>query len=169
MPDFGGLQLARKQIQFARDYTLPLLEDIHPDDWFRSPDGCATHLAWQVGHLAMAEYGLCMFRIRGRQPEDLQLMSSKFRKQFSRGATPEPDPAKNPSIDEIRGVFDHVHAQAMDELASCDEASLNDPVEMPYAVSATKLGCLFFCSHHEMVHAGQIGVLRRMLGRDPIR
>ena len=31
-------------------------------------------LAWQVGHSAMAEYGLCLYRVRGRVSEDTQLM-----------------------------------------------------------------------------------------------
>ena len=44
-----------------------------------------------------------------------------------------------------------------------------EPVEMPYAVHANKLGCLLFCSHHEMLHAGQLGLLRRLLGKEPIR
>ena len=33
----------------------------------------------------------------------------------------------------------------------------------------TKLGALFFCSVHEMMHAGQIGLLRRLLGKSPLR
>jgi len=40
---------------------------------------------------------------------------------------------------------------------------------MPYAVHANKLGGLIFCSHHEMLHAGQIGLLRRLLGKQPLR
>src|SRR5262245_36249532 len=62
-----SLSLAIQQIEFARGYTLSLLADIDESDWFRLSDGCPTHIAWQVGHLAMAEYGLCLFRQRGRQ------------------------------------------------------------------------------------------------------
>jgi hypothetical protein len=32
----------------------------------------------------------------------------------------------------------------------------------------TKLECLHWCSHHEAVHAGQIGLIRRLLGYPPI-
>lgn len=164
-----NLELAIKQIEFARSYTLSLLADIAPEEWFTMPPGCATHVAWQVGHLAMAEYGLCLFRQRGRAEIDTSLMTSSFRKAFSRGTTPEPDPAKNPTPEEIRAVFDKVHAQVLLEAPGFTAESLAEPVDMPFAAYPTKLGSLLFCSQHEMIHAGQLGLLRRMLGRQPVR
>lgn len=167
--DANHLQLAIRQIEFARGYTLSLLDGLTDEDWFRQPAGAVTHIAWQIGHLAMAEYGLCLFRIRGRQPEDLDLMSGKFRKQFSRGSQPAAAPADNPAPAELRSVLDRVHQQALQELAACTEQQLSEPIDEPYAVTPTKLGALFFCSHHEMLHAGQIGLLRRLLGKPPVR
>jgi len=163
------LEIARKQIEFARQYTLSLIDDMEESMWFSVPSGCVTHVAWQVGHLAMAQYGLCLFRLRGRRPEDGELMSSAFRKQFSKGTIPDPDRANNPSPSEIRRVFDRVHWQVLQELAGFDEALLREPVDQPYAGYPTKLGALLFCSHHEMLHAGQIGLLRRLLGKTPVR
>jgi uncharacterized damage-inducible protein DinB len=163
------LQLALSQIEFARGYTLATLEGIGEEDWFAMPAGGPTHLAWQLGHIAMAEYGLCLFRQRGRQPVDLELMSSSFRKLFSKGSVPEADSSKYPSIGEIRATLGRVHQQVLLEAASFTEAQLAEPVDMPYATQATKLGSLLFCSHHEMLHAGQIGLLRRLLGKPAIR
>ncbi len=163
------LELAIGQIQFAREYTHSLIFDLETADWFRQPSEGVSHLAWQIGHLAMAQYGLCLFRMRGRADVDLELMSSSFRKKFSKGTTPDPDPAKNPSPEEIRGVFDRVYQQAMLELPTFSDVILDEPVEMPYAAIATKFGGLLFCSHHEMLHAGQIGLLRRLLGKVPVR
>ena len=169
MSTLAHLDIARRQIEFARTYTHSLLQDLEDADWFRQPREGVTHIAWQVGHLAMAEYGLCLFRIRGRQPEDLELMSGKFRKQFSKGSLPDSNPATNPSAREIREVLDRVHQQALREMAGYSEALLNEPAEDPRAVFETKLGALFFCSHHELLHAGQIGLLRRLLGKPPVR
>ena len=169
MADPSRSELARRQIEFARQYTNSLLDEVDDDLWFTTPPGCPTHIAWQVGHLAMAEYGLCLFRIRGRQPDDTALMSSRFRKKFSRGTTPDPDPAGNPPPNEIRGVLDRVHQQVLTEIGTFGEDVLDEPVEEPYAAFATKFGALLFCSHHEMIHAGQIGLLRRLLGKEPVR
>jgi hypothetical protein len=157
------------QLRFAREYTLSLLADMTPAEWFLMPPGAKTHLAWQVGHLAMAEYGLCLFRVRGRLPEDLELMPSKFRKQYSRGSTPDADPANQPSPDELLATLAKIHEQALAALAGYSSEQLNEPTEMPYAVYPTKLGALFFCPQHEMIHAGQIGLLRRLLGKEPVR
>jgi hypothetical protein len=164
-----SLELAIKQIEFARAYTLTILAEIDEQDWFTMPAQCPTHVGWQVGHLAMAEYGLCLFRQRGRQEVDLTLMTGGFRKQFSRGTTPEPDGAKNPPISEIRSTFDRVHEQVLRELPGLTLEQLAEPVEMPFAAYPNKLGCLLFCSHHEMLHAGQLGLLRRLLGKQPVR
>jgi hypothetical protein len=169
MSTLALLDVARRQIEFARAYTLGLVQDLDDWDWFRQPREGATHVAWQLGHLAMAEYGLCLFRIRGRRSEDLDLMSARFRKQFSKGSQPEPDPSANPRPVEIREVLDRVHQQSLREMTGYSEALLNEPAEDPRAVFDTKLGALFFCSHHEMLHAGQIGLLRRLLGKSPVR
>jgi hypothetical protein len=163
------LDLALEQIEFARTYTLGILAEIDEADWFTMPPGCPTHVAWQVGHLAMAEYGLCLFRQRGRQSIDLELMSSSFRKLFTRGTVPEADASMYPAPVEIRATLDRVHAQVLKEAPSFTPDQLGEPVEPPFAVEATKLGCLLFCSHHEMLHAGQLGLLRRLLGKQPIR
>lgn len=162
------LEIAIRQIEFARKYMLSLIQDIPDEDWFRMPDGI-THVAWQIGHVAMAQYGLCLFRLRGRRDTDLQLMSSDFRKSYSRGSTPRPDPTENPSPAEIRDVLNRVYQQAIQELGEATEEQLNQPVEEPHAVFATKLGAVFFSANHEMLHAGQVGLLRRQLGKNPIR
>jgi len=176
VPALSTLQLAIHQLEFARSYTLSLIADIDDADWFQMPSARGTapaqvvsHIAWQVGHLAMAEYGLCLFRQRGRADVDSSLMTSIFRKQFSRGSSPTADPLRNPTPAEIRNVMTRVHEQALQELPTFSDAQLAEPVDMPYAVEATKLGALLFCSHHEMIHAGQIGILRRLLGKSPIR
>jgi len=163
------LELAIKQIEFARGYTLSILAEIDERDWFVMPAECPTHVAWQVGHLAMAEYGLGLFRQRGRAEIDAELMSSSFRKQFARGSVPDADPTKYPTPAEIRAVFDKVHAQVLKEAPSFGPEQLKEPVEPPFAVEQTKLGALLLCSHHEMVHAGQLGLLRRLLGKQPVR
>jgi len=169
MSDAIKLQMAIDQISATRDYTKSLLDDIHFDDWFQQPPGETTHVGWQVGHLAMAQYGLALYRQRGRNLEDGDLMNSSFRKKFSRGTTVSRDPDYYPSATEILAVFDGIHDHVMMELKEYPLDQLNDTVEPPYAAYPTKLGCLLFCAHHEMLHAGQIGLLRRLLGKAPIR
>jgi hypothetical protein len=66
---------ALTNIVFARKYTLRFLDALPDADWFRMPPGGVTHVAWQVGHLAFAEYRLALERIRGPRPDDANLLS----------------------------------------------------------------------------------------------
>lgn len=163
------LQVAIDQIKFARGYTEQLFDDVRDDEWFVIPDGCVSHLAWQMGHLAMAEYGLTMLRLRGKEPTDAEFITNDFMRAFKKGSTPKADPAAYPSVPDIRKTFVAVHTQALKELDGWSQDDLRDELPEPYAVENTKLGSVFFCPSHEMLHAGQIGLIRRMLGKEPLR
>jgi hypothetical protein len=164
-----NLRLAIRQIEFARGYKLTLLEGLDDRDWLRTPQEGISHIAWQVGHLAMAQYMLTMARMRGKRPEDEGLISKPFLRLFLKGTRPQADASAYPAPAEIRRVFDAVHRQAMLELPQTSLAELQVQVPEPYAVFDNKLGSLFFCASHEMLHAGQIGLLRRLIGKEPIR
>ena len=146
-----------RQIEFARNYTMTLLEDLTDDDWFWSPPEYPTHIAWQVGHIAMSEYGLTMFQQRGRMSEDMELMSGKFRKLFLRGTEPKLDAAAYPSPPEILEVLNRVHEQMRIEVPTF-EASLDEEIGPPHAAYATKYGALLFASNHEMLHLSLIHI-----------
>jgi len=163
------LQSAVRQIEFARNYTCELLDATPRDLWFTMPAGLPTNVAWQVGHLAVSQYGLLMFRLRGRQPADLELIPGAFRKSYSRQTTPSADSQKQPSADELFDRLGRVHDLALAELQQVDPAVLLEPVDMPYAAYPIKLGAILFCPMHEQIHAGQIGLLRRALELEPVR
>ncbi len=169
MPGVTRLEIAQKQIESTRSYLLTLLDGLEDADWFWTPTQTCTHIAWQIGHLAMAQYGLALFRQRGRQEVDTTLMTSSFRKRFSKGSTPQADASQYPAPSEIRQVLDRVYEQVMTELPQIADESLDEPIDPPHAAFATKYGALLFAANHEMLHAGQIGLLRRLQGKNPIR
>ncbi len=157
-----------EQMAWARSYTLQLIESVPEELWEAMPSGMATNLAWQVGHLAVAEYGLMLFRQRGRAPGDLNLMPGWLRKKFGRGTTPTAYDGK-PSREELLERFSEIHNQALTEAAEFTSEMLREPTDMPYTAYPNKLGALLFCPIHESIHAGQIGTLRRLHGLEPIR
>ena len=163
------LQIAWRHIEFARTYSRSLLEDLTDDEWFWTPEQLTTHIAWQAGHIAMSQYGLTLFFQRGRVSEDKQLMSGKFRKLFMRGTEPTTDPAGYPSPSEIKETLEKIHLQMRAEIATCDGDALDEVAEPPHAGYATRYGALLFAGDHEMLHAGQIGMLRRLMGKAPLR
>lgn len=157
------------QMKWARQYSLQLIESIPHELWYVQPAGISTHVAWQVGHLAVSQYGLMLFRQRGRAPGDLDLMPGWLRKQFGRGTTPRPQSENSPSPSELLGRLAKIHEQAVAEVAIESAALLCEPTDMPYAAYPIKLGALVFCPIHESLHAGQIGLLRRMHGLESLR
>jgi uncharacterized damage-inducible protein DinB len=71
---------------------------------------------------------------------------------------------KGKAREESKGV----HEQVLRELSALNEDELDHPVPHPHPFAKTKLTALLWCSHHEMLHAGQIGLLRRQLGHPPL-
>ncbi len=162
-------QWARDQIVAAREYTQRLLADVEQPEWYTRPPGCPSHIAWQVGHLAMAQYFLTLMRVRGRQPDDESLISKEFLRLFQKGSEAVADPTLYPTVSELLSVWERVHQRSLEEMGSYSETLLAEPVPEPYFGYPNKLGSLLFCAAHEMLHAGQIGLIRRQLGKKPIR
>jgi uncharacterized damage-inducible protein DinB len=57
----------------------------------------------------------------------------------------------------------------LQEVRGLDEAELDQPVPHPHPLANTKFKALLWCANHEMLHAGQIGLLRRQLGNPTVR
>ena len=119
-----------------------------------------------MGHIAFSEYRLALWRIRGERPDDAALFSPDFKRLFGADSVPQADSAYPPG--ELRAVLDRVHEQVLRELPGLDEADLDQPVPHPHPFAKTNFLALLWCAQHEMLHAGQIGLLRRLLGYPPL-
>ena len=83
-------------------------------------------------------------------------------------SVPEPDPAKFPPVAEIRATFDRVHERVLSELPAFPDAELDTLISPPHRICKTRFDCVRWCPYHEMTHAGQIGLLRRLFGQKPM-
>jgi uncharacterized damage-inducible protein DinB len=162
------LQAALDRMERSRWYTKQFLSDLTPDEWFWQPSGVTTHIAWQVAHVAVAQYALCLMRVRGKSEADNALLPEGFFDRFKRSSVPAAGAEHNPPLAEIQRVFDAVHRQSLAELAERTDEELDVPVD-PHPAFKTKLEAVEFASQHELVHAGQIGLLRRLMGKPPLR
>lgn len=160
---------ALAQHQWARQYTLALIQSVPESLWFTIPPGMSTHLAWQVGHLGVSQYGLMLFRQRGRAEGDVALMPGWLRKQFGRGSTPSSDESAMPSRSDLLRHLDSIHQQAIAEVGLLRSEQLREPCDIPFCVYPNKLGALLLAPIHEAIHAGHIGALRRAHGLQPLR
>ncbi len=161
------LSLVLQQLDGTRRYTLHLLEDIPQSDWFLIPAGSVSHVGWQVGHLAMAEYRLTLHRIRGVKDSDDEIISADMLKRYGRESVPDPSPEANDSPQELLAALNRVHDAVHRELPAVTDEELDLPPLVAHKLFDTRYGSLVWCSLHEMLHVGQIGLLRRMLGMPP--
>src|SRR5262245_46426982 len=131
-----------EQIRFARFYTTRLLEATPVADWWKVPPAGISHIAWQLGHLALSGYRLALARVRGRRPGDLALIPDTFLAAFGRVSNPDPDPAAYPPLEEIRATYERIHARIQEEVPGVPDDLLDRPLENPHSLAATPRACL---------------------------
>ncbi|HEX7010907.1 MAG TPA: DinB family protein [Phycisphaeraceae bacterium] len=159
------LEFARQQIIATRRYTQKLLDITPADRWFSFPEPVHTHIAWQVGHLAMAQFRLCIYYVRPVLAEDQAVISDAFMSHFRAGTRPVADPAAYPPLDEILRTFNAIHEHILGNWWRYAEMDMHEHANChPHRVVTTRLDALTWAARHEMLHTGQIGLLRRLLG-----
>lgn len=163
------LFVAEERIRFARTYLRQFIDDLNKADWFWTPPEFTTHIAWQVAHLAASQYGLCLFRLRGRTEADEALIPQAFWDNFKVGSKPVAGAENNPPIETILSVFDNVYAQVLTELATKTDDEVNVPLSQPHPAFSTVIGAIEYSPMHEMIHVGQITLLRRLMGKSSKR
>ena len=92
-----------------------------------------------------------------------------FTTTLAKRTDPASSSASHFGADDLLQRLDEVHARAIRGLEGIDPSVLLEPVEMPYAAYPIKLGAILFCPMHEQIHAGQIGLIRRLLGLPSVR
>jgi hypothetical protein len=144
---------AIERIRGARENAQRLISDFTPDEWFWHPSEFVTHLAWQIGHLAFAQYCHCFWWIRGRRAYERAILPQAFIEVFEMGSVRFSDADSYLPIEEIRHVFDTVHERTLIELPALIDEALGVPVH-PSRPDRTKLGGLFWNVEHEFLRAG---------------
>ncbi|QDU41405.1 DinB superfamily protein [Maioricimonas rarisocia] len=152
------------ELRAAREYTNGLLDHVPDGDWYRMPAEGVTHIAWQVGHLAWAELGLCLVRVCGMSPEEISLLPKHYGELFGKGSVPRTEDDRHPEPAELRAAADRVHAAALEAVSQLDDSVLDEPAGPPHLMFTSKREALRWCAHHELTHTGQIILLRRLLG-----
>ncbi len=161
-------ELLADRLQAARRWTLSLLDDVPESTWFDMSGSGHTHVAWQVGHLTASIASLIHVRCLGKAFE--ACLPADFRERFGIGSSPVSDAAAHPPVAELRAVFDRIHTEAVAAVSAMSEEDLSGPVGgQPHPMFATREGAVVMAIMHEAFHAGQIAMLRRLAGKEPLR
>ena len=117
-----------------------------------------NHLIWLAGHLTSTRFG--MGKVTGLQEQD------PWSELFSHGHGIS-DEGDYPSIDEIRAKWNAISGTISASLAHLPDEVLGSPAPAKVPINDETLGgMLAFLMHHEAYHIGQMGLLRKYLGKD---
>ncbi len=157
------------QVDGSRQWTLKLIADVEGDEWTYQPGDGLHHILWLCGHLALTEHALVLTRCLGGDPPD-----PTFAGHFPIGA-PVKSVAEHdyPSPDAVKNRMETTHNRVLEAIRGMSDAALAEPCYgadgTPHPHYSTKGGAIAHCARHEGFHAGQIALLRRLMGKPFIR
>jgi uncharacterized damage-inducible protein DinB len=152
------------QLKFPYRMLVALCEDFS-DEEARQPAGGNKALVWYLGHVTIAaDYLLMLYT--GAQTA----ISKENRKRFGRGSDGTADFSDAPSKDEMVALFKNVHKRLMGFLENLapedmEREATGQVVDPTFARLGTAISLIVA---HDGYHAGQIAVLRRAMGKDPL-
>ena len=118
-----------------------------------------NHVKYLAGHLLNSQYGIA--KIAGLNPEVRwnELLAVMGQSQAK-------DDIPYPGIEEIIGEWNSLYLPAREGLLNLTADQLSGKAPQPFDAVSDSLGELWaFVSHHQAYHIGQIGILRRALGK----
>ncbi|HEX6981697.1 MAG TPA: DinB family protein [Balneolaceae bacterium] len=122
-----------------------------------------NHVKYIAGHLLNSQYGLGV--MTGINPE------VKWNDLFSvMGLSEAKDEIEYPDIEEIKTEWNEMHEEIRKGLEKLTPEVLCTKPPSPFDRVADSIGELWaFINHHQAYHIGQIGILRRGFGKEPMR
>ncbi|WP_020470603.1 DinB family protein [Zavarzinella formosa] len=137
------------------------VDDLTPEEFAAQPVAGANSVAWIVGHLAKALSG-SVTKLGGEAPAISPELAAKVRVtgQKADAQTDVGDPK------ELLRLFDEALAGLLPLLRALTPEKMAEPRTGP--MFATNQGeAILFGATHIVIHAGQISLLRRALGKPP--
>jgi DinB superfamily len=145
-----------RRLTFNESFLDKLTADFHDGEWLvRQGEG--NHAQWLLGHLAATRRWA--LRELGQLSEQ-----EPWEQHFGMGSHPTPlgdDIA--PAL--LRESFMKTGHALVKHLATLDEAAANAPFRKFPDGSDTLAGGMHFLHFHESYHLGQLGLIRRLLGK----
>ncbi len=143
----------------VRGRAAQRLAELTPEQWLAQPAGFVNNIAWNVGHLVMAQQGLCYARF-GLEPPVGHEKMAEMRVLYGGGTSPA-DWTETPDTDELQRLFVDLAQQMSDDIAAgkLDNLTMPEPVDGRFAPPESTMHGLIYNQSHEGLHIGTIGEL----------
>lgn len=150
------LQLVTRQFKLQERLYKNVLSDLE-DVRSKRPGDKVNHAAWIAGHLVSTRnFVVSLLGGEANEPHP---------ELFANGKGLDAD-ATYPSLAESLASFEEVSTTMYDALANATPEMLSAEAPFPVPTGSTMGDMMAFLAHHEAYHIGQIGILRRIFGKD---
>ena len=136
--------------------------DLNSQEYLHRPSPSANCAAWIVGHLTVSERG-GLKRLGAPMPE----LPEGFEHRFSREEGC-PQAQEFGDVTRLMPLFDEHRNRLIAAVKSATPEQLDKPLEKAHPLFNTVGEFLTFYALHGAMHAGQITMIRRSLGRPPL-
>lgn len=160
------METAADAISHALNVSLALMRrycgDLKPEEYLQRPVPKANCAAWILGHLVLSE----------RRPllllgADLPPLPDGFEARFPR----EESAAMTADFGDVSlllPLFDRHRSLLIETVCNATRDQLDKPLEKPHPLFSTVGEAVGFAAQHATLHAGQITIIRRSLGKPPL-
>jgi uncharacterized damage-inducible protein DinB len=154
-----------RQLKQVREFNEKMLEAFQtPEDWTHQIAPGTNHALWFAGHMTTADnYFISKLAPNRKKPLD------DWEALFGMGSKPTSNPDQYPPAAEVLDVMRERRAVLLELLAKETDADLaGPPLEGPNDFWPDKGSIYEMIGWHEMLHAGQVSMVRRALGHKPV-
>jgi uncharacterized damage-inducible protein DinB len=157
----GEVELIRHQTQITHQVIHRNIADITQEESLIQPPA-GNCLNWVLGHV-LATYCSALALV-GQEP----VMDKETLKRYDRGAPPLRDPAEAMDIQALTTALDEAVQRFEAGLSNLTPEALDRPAPMSPSKNPneTVRSLLSTIAFHQAYHAGQLGVLRRISGKE---
>jgi uncharacterized damage-inducible protein DinB len=135
-------------------------EGVSQEESLHQPRPAGNCLNWVVGHL-VAHRNIILGLV-GEPP----VWNEEEAAPYARGSAPLADPARAHPLPQLLADFNHSQERLLKRLGQMSESDLAAPVGEKAEADKTLGSQLAFFQFHEAYHAGQLGILRRLAGKE---
>lgn len=156
----------RQSLESTKGFASGLLMDLQDAPLAQPTSAGGNHALWIVTHLAFSEAQLFDVFIHGRKNR-----YEDFGKSVGLKSVPTTSADDYPSMEEAVAMFDSVRQDVLQYLDTIDDEALDAKSHAPDDFGdgfGTVAKCLGAMVMHAAIHAGQLTVIRRSLGREPV-
>lgn len=158
------LETGLGSLRFSRRMALAILGGIPEEAWLHVPVPGGNHATWIAGHLAWEDDDI----LATLRPDRGSRLPQTWHDRFAQGSAANAEPDAYPGRDEIRDALDTMREELIGHFtASVDR--LADPLPEGMHVFARDQASLMpALACHEMIHVGQMTVIRKSLQLPPV-